>query len=183
MNWDINFEPDHITQYLCLTSLMLLYIEFQIGENTNMHVSLHSGKTVWASTYFWSCTVISNDIKFRSEWADLAKTFSIRLDSLLTSCVSFWRFASTGSWVAVGEPSERAEIKKRKDERTQILEKSRCFYAYGRKISRIRVQPKRHSKSLKISDHAVIKLSFSICFEPNVSGWKQWTGDESWMSG
>ncbi len=52
--------------------------------------------------------VISSDIKFKSEWADLAKTFSIRLDSLLTSCVSFWRFASTGSWVAVSEPSERA---------------------------------------------------------------------------
>lgn len=116
-----------------------------------MHVSLHSGKNVWASAYFWPCTVISNDIKFRSEWADLVKTFSIRLDSLLTSCVSFWRFASTGSWVAVGEPSERAEIKKRKDERTLILEKSRCFYAHGRKISRIRVQPKSHSKSLKIA--------------------------------
>ncbi len=52
--------------------------------------------------------VIASDIKFISEWADLAKTFSIRLDSLLTSCVSFWRFASTGSWVAAGEPSERS---------------------------------------------------------------------------
>lgn len=77
---------------------------------------------------------------------------------MLTSCVSFWRFASTGSWVAVGEPSEKAEIKKRKDDRTLILEKSRCFYAHGRKVSRITVQPKRHSKSLKIATRPKIML-------------------------
>lgn len=63
MNWGIDCEPDHITQYQCLT--LLMYMKFQVGENINMNVSIYSGKTVWPSTYFWPRTIISNDIKIQ----------------------------------------------------------------------------------------------------------------------
>lgn len=44
------------------------------------------------------------------EQKDKGRTFSMRLDSLLTSCVSFCRFASTDeSWLMGGEPGEGAD--------------------------------------------------------------------------